>query len=261
MKLKITNVSFSYDKEPVMVNFSLSIEEGEFVSLIGPSGSGKSTLFYLIGGLYQPDQGDIYLDGKRVNGQRGNIGYMPQQPSLLPWRTVKKNILLGQELSRSPITLDVERLLKKAKLEGMEDQYPHQLSGGMQQRVSFLRTLMSNHSLLCLDEPFGALDALTRTEMQYWLQELLKEFNYTVLFITHSIEEALLLSDRIYVLGEKPMQVRKEIAIPFADLSWEQKRYDKRLIHYRQEIEQLLALEGMNDETAGCSHPLREIYR
>lgn len=245
MKLEISNVSFAYGKEPVMVNFSLAIKEGEFVSLIGPSGSGKSTLFYLIGGLYKPNEGDIYLDGKRVNGQRGHIGYMPQQPSLLPWRTVEKNILLGQELSRSSATLDVKMLLKKAKLEGFEHKYPHQLSGGMQQRVAFLRTLMSNHSLLCLDEPFGALDALTRTEMQYWLQELLKEFQYTVLFITHSIEEALLLSDRIYVLGTKPMEVKQEFVVPFVDISWEQKRYEKQLIKLRQEIEQILALEGM----------------
>src|SRR5690606_25021628 len=136
-KLVISNVSFAYGQEPIIDDFSLSIQEGEFVSLIGPSGSGKSTLFYLIGGLYQPDQGDIYLDGERINGKRGKIGYMPQQPSLLPWRTDKANILLGKELSRSLKTPDVKRLLEKVKLDGLENKYPHQLSGGMQQRVAF----------------------------------------------------------------------------------------------------------------------------
>lgn len=243
-KLVISNVSFAYDHEPILDDFSLSIQEGEFVSLIGPSGSGKSTLFYLIGGLYQPDQGDIYLDGERINGKRGKIGYMPQQPSLLPWRTVKMNILLGKELSRSPKTQNVKRLLEKAKLEGLENKYPHQLSGGMQQRVAFLRTLVSNHSLLCLDEPFGALDALTRTDMQYWLQELLKEFRYTILFITHSIEEALLLSDRVVVLTHRPMRVRREYVIPFANANWDQKREQKSFFDLRKEIEQMLSAEG-----------------
>lgn len=247
-KLVISNVSFAYGQEPIIDDFSLSIQEGEFVSLIGPSGSGKSTLFYLIGGLYQPDQGDIYLDGERINGKRGKIGYMPQQPSLLPWRTVKANILLGKELSRSPKTQDVKRLLEKAKLEGLENKYPHQLSGGMQQRVAFLRTLVSNHSLLCLDEPFGALDALTRTDMQYWLQELLKEFRYTILFITHSIEEALLLSDRVVVLTHRPMRVRREYVIPFANAKWNQKRDQKSFSDLRREIEQMLSAEGTSSE-------------
>lgn len=244
MKLKLSNLSFAYGKEPILDHFSLSIREGEFVSLIGPSGSGKSTLFYLIGGLYEPDEGEIYLDGKRINGQRGHIGYMPQQPSLLPWRTVEGNIRLGMELSGSSQEQDIERLLAKAKLNGWAQKYPHQLSGGMQQRVAFLRTLVSDHSLLCLDEPFGALDALTRTEMQYWLHERLKEFRYTVLFITHSIEEALILSDRIIVLGQKPMQIKKEFQLPFCEQPWKEKRHAKAWMEIRQEIEEIIALEG-----------------
>lgn len=243
MKLKISNLTFSYGNERILEHFSLSVREGEFVSIIGPSGSGKSTLFYLIGGLYEPDEGDIYLDGKRVNGQRGQIGYMPQQPSLLPWRTVEGNIRLGMELSGSDPTQDIKPLLAKAKLAGLEKKYPHQLSGGMQQRVAFLRTLVSDQSLLCLDEPFAALDALTRTKMQYWLQERLQEYHYTVLLVTHSIEEALLLSDRIIVVSQKPMRIKKEIPLPFGHCSWQQKRSASQFLEIRQAIEQMLALE------------------
>jgi len=245
MKLKISNLSFSYGSERILDRFSLSVREGEFVSIIGPSGSGKSTLFYLIGGLFEPDEGDIYLDGRRINGQRGHIGYMPQQPSLLPWRTVEGNIRLGMELSGSTQMQDIRELLAKAKLEGLERKYPSQLSGGMQQRVAFLRTLVGDHSLLCLDEPFAALDALTRTEMQYWLQERLQEFHYTVLLVTHSIEEALLLSDRIIVVGQKPMQIKKEFSLPFHEIPWKQKRNTSQFMELRHEIEQILAVEGM----------------
>ena len=245
MKLKLSNLSFSYGKEQILDHFSLTVQEGEFVSIIGPSGSGKSTLFYLIGGLYEPDEGEIYLDGKRVNGQRGHIGYMPQQPSLLPWRTVEGNICLGMELSESSQTQNIKHLLEKAKLKGWEQKYPDQLSGGMQQRVAFLRTLVGNHALLCLDEPFAALDALTRMEMQYWLQEWLQEFRHTVLLITHSIEEALLLSDRVIVVGQRPMKIKQEYRLPFDGMTWKQRRNSSQLIKLRQEIEQILALEGM----------------
>lgn len=223
-----------------MQQFSLQVKEGDFVSLIGPSGSGKSTLFYLIGGVYRPTEGDIQLEGQSIVGKRGQIGYMPQQASLLPWRTVAENIRLGAELSSGKSTVDVHTLLEKANLTGLEQKYPHQLSGGMQQRVAFLRTLMGTQSLLCLDEPFAALDALTRSEMQYWLWEILQREKRTVLFITHSIEEALLLSNRVIVLGKKPMNILDEIRIPFAQHVWEDKRHDPLLLNMRKEIEQIL---------------------
>lgn len=239
MKLKLDQISFAYGKEQILKNFSLSVKTGEFVSLVGPSGSGKSTIFYLIGGLYQPLKGNIFLDGQVITGKRGHIGYMPQQPSLFPWRTVEENIRLGAELS-STSSENMDSLLKKVKLENWKKKYPHQLSGGMQQRVALIRTLVGDHSLLCLDEPFAALDALTRSNMQYWLRNLLKTEQRTVLLITHSIEEALLLSDRIVVFDQKPIQRSDEYIVPFRKKSWEEKRRDSSFYELRHEIEQLL---------------------
>ena len=216
MKLELKNIEFSYGSTPVISNLSLFVHEQEFVSFIGPSGSGKSTLFYLIGGLQIPDGGEIEWDGKPIIGKRGNFAYMPQQPSLFPWRTVAENIALPGELHRQKVKPErIRQYLENAGLNGAGPLYPHELSGGMQQRVAFLRTLASGQDWLLLDEPFGALDALTRTKMQKWLYSLLKQEQRTILFITHSIEEALLLSDRIYVLTKRPMQVYKEVKVPF----------------------------------------------
>lgn len=216
MKLEIKNIRFSYGSMPVISDLSLFVREQEFVSFIGPSGSGKSTLFYLIGGLKRPTRGEIKWNGKSIIGKRGNFAYMPQQPSLFPWRTVTENIALPGELrNQKADPKQIEQYLANAGLSDTGSLYPHELSGGMQQRVAFLRTLASGQDWLLLDEPFGALDALTRTKMQKWVYSLLKNEQRTILFITHSIEEALLLSDRIYVLTKRPMQVHKEVEVPF----------------------------------------------
>jgi ABC-type nitrate/sulfonate/bicarbonate transport system ATPase subunit len=195
----------------VLDNLSLSIQEGEFVALIGPSGSGKSTLFQIIGGLVSADRGEVKLDG--------SISYVPQHNSLFPWRTVVDNILLPSELSRkesaSMNRAKAHLLLDKLGLGDYAYAYPSQLSGGMQQRIAFARALMSDSSLMLLDEPFGALDALTRMAMQNWLLDLWQAEQRTVFMITHSIEEALLLADRIYILSDKPARVLKEIVVPF----------------------------------------------
>ncbi|MBA4603052.1 ABC transporter ATP-binding protein [Thermoactinomyces mirandus] len=241
MKLEVKNVCFAYDSLPIIKDLSISISQGEFVSLIGPSGSGKSTLFYLIGGLMKPAQGDIAWKGQSIVGQRGNFAYMPQQPSLFPWRTVTENISLPGELQHRKIAAEqVQIYLKKAGLTDAGNRYPHELSGGMQQRVAFLRTLASGQDWLLLDEPFGALDALTRTHMQKWLHTLLKQEQRTILFITHSIEEALLLSDRIYVLTDRPMQVYKEITVPFSQTSRFSLRGSKKWETLRKQLEDWL---------------------
>ncbi|SHF30792.1 ABC-type nitrate/sulfonate/bicarbonate transport system, ATPase component [Seinonella peptonophila] len=242
MDLEVSQLSFAYEHDRVIDQLSLSVHAGEFVSLIGPSGSGKSTLFYLLGGLYQPLEGEIQLGGQSIINQTGKIGYMPQQPSLFPWLTVAENIRLGRRLNRiSSKFPDLVRLLKKARLDNVEHKYPHQLSGGMQQRVALLRTLAAGYPLLCLDEPFAALDALTRQQMRAWLFELLLTEHQTILFITHSVEEALLLSDRIYVLTNRPLQVKKEIVLPFQrDLSFQQRRDQSTFIDLRRKIESLL---------------------
>ena len=209
------NISKSFKGNKVLHELSFHVNDGEFVTIVGPSGSGKSTLFHLIGGLYTPDSGDIRMDGELMNGQRGAISYTPQSPSLLPWRTVLHNILLGGEVIGENNELEAIRMIERAGLKGYEHAYPSELSGGMQQRVSFIRSLMSPQSLICLDEPFSSLDEFTRLDMQNWLLSIWEENKRSILLVTHHIEEALYLSDRIIVLSGKPAKIKKEFSIPF----------------------------------------------
>ncbi len=203
----------------VLNQLSFQVMDGEFVSIVGPSGSGKSTLFEVIGGLQKPDEGDVYIKGVRTTGLRGQIAYMPQQPALLPWRTVSGNIELALTVNKMPKHKAKQMALEWLQRIGLDQYakaYPYMLSGGMQQRVSFLRALLSPQPLMLLDEPFGALDALTRMEMQQWLLSIWEQNRRSVLFVTHSIEEALLLSDRIIVLSSRPAQIIEEIPVPFS---------------------------------------------
>lgn len=202
----------------VLDGLSLTVQTGQFVSIIGPSGSGKSTLFHIIGGLTAPDAGSIWMNGVDITGQKGRIAYMPQQPALFPWRTVLDNVLLPRELAgmdQEQATQEARRWIERAGLSEFEQAYPHTLSGGMQQRTAFLRAMMSPHEVMCLDEPFSALDALTRSDMQHWLLDIWEENRRSVLMITHHIEEALLLSDTVYVLSSRPAQVLQKIDVPF----------------------------------------------
>lgn len=203
---------------PVLDDVSIRVREGEFVTLLGPSGSGKSTLFRLIGGIELPDAGDVFIAGRNVTGKRGLISYMPQQASLFPWMTVTGNIASALEIvgvPRREARETARKWLDRIGLSAVAGEYPAVLSGGMQQRVSFLRALLMPRSVMCLDEPFAALDALTRSDMQQWLLQLWETKRRSVLFVTHSIDEALTLSDRIYVLSPAPARVKREIAVPF----------------------------------------------
>ncbi|WP_379158753.1 ABC transporter ATP-binding protein [Paenibacillus sp. sgz5001063] len=220
--LDVRGVSKSYfhrgRETRVLDNVSLTVEPQEFVSIVGPSGCGKSTLFHIIGGLELPGAGTVSMSGKNVTGQRGEISYMPQQPALFPWRTIEDNVLLAGELKGEPkaeARTVARHWLGKVGLGGFERAYPHMLSGGMQQRAAFLRALLAPQELMLLDEPFSALDALTREQMQRWLLELWEENRRSVLFITHNIEEALLLSSRIYVFSGRPGSVLHTIDVPF----------------------------------------------
>ncbi|MFD1952728.1 ABC transporter ATP-binding protein [Paenibacillus thailandensis] len=247
--LTVRNVRKSFGKgaakKDVIADLSLTVGEGEFVSIVGPSGSGKTTLFQMIGGLTLPDEGDILIGGKRINGQRGNVSYMPQQASLLPWRTVAGNVELALQIagaSRKEAAELTSEWLGKIGLASYGDAYPGVLSGGMQQRVSFLRALLSPQRLMLLDEPFGALDALTRLSMQRWLLSIWEANRRSVLLVTHSIEEALLLSDRIIVLSQSPAVVLDEFVVPYgrprSDKLWtdpEFNRYKERVYNVLQE--------------------------
>lgn len=216
MSLVIHNIQQSFDKKQVLNKLSFTVQDGEFISIIGPSGSGKSTLFSIVGGLLKPDDGQITLDGQSILNERGHISYMPQQDTLLPWRTILQNVVLGQELQEKTDFHLAEDMLGKAGLQDAIHAYPHQLSGGMKQRASFIRALLSPQKLLLLDEPFSALDEFTRLDMQKWLLSIWEEHRPTILLITHSIEEALLLSDKIIILSSSPATVKEVIDVPFS---------------------------------------------
>src|SRR5579883_70792 len=201
---------------PVLQPLDLEVEQGEFVSLIGPSGCGKSTLFNIIAGLEQPDSGSLSIDGDASPRRTGKTGYMPQQPLLLPWRTVEENVMLGLDIRRVPRKRAREQareLLKRFGLSEFAEHYPAALSGGMSQRVALLRTVLFHPSFLLLDEPFGALDALTRLSLQMWLQELWQSLKSSILFITHDVREAILLSDRIYIFSARPARVLRVVRV------------------------------------------------
>ncbi|UNK21172.1 ABC transporter ATP-binding protein [Paenibacillus sp. N3/727] len=240
--------SFRDRKQEVRVldGLSLAVQPRQFVSIIGPSGSGKSTLFHIIGGLTAPDAGSIWMDSADVTGQKGLIAYMPQQPALFPWRTVEDNVLLPRELAGMPKVqaLEETRLwIERAGLTGFEKAYPHTLSGGMQQRTAFLRAMMSPQEVMCLDEPFSALDALTRSDMQRWLLDIWEEHRRSVLMITHHIEEALLLSDTVYVMSSRPASILQKIEVPFPRPRRENILSDPAFLDLKHEISAMMREE------------------
>ena len=188
-------------------NISLQVGAGEFVTLVGPSGSGKSTLFNLVAGLLEPDSGEVWLDGQLQHERAGSFGYMPQRDLLLPWRNVTANVAIPLELNgidRTVAKARAEEMLVHFELEEFGDLYPSALSGGMRQRAALLRTILTEKDVLLLDEPFGALDALTRRELQDWLLTLWREYSKTIFFITHDVDEALYLGDRVMVISSRP---------------------------------------------------------
>ncbi len=201
---------------PALKDVSFKVMPGEFVTIIGPSGSGKSTLFNLCVGLLKPDEGEILIDGEKTLNRAGIVGYMPQRDLLLPWRNVLENVLVPLEiqgLSGSESRQKALEMLPHFGLEGFEREYPSALSGGMRQRAALLRTWLMGRSTLLFDEPFGALDALTRKELQDWLLKACREFERTVLFITHDVEEAIYLADRVIVLSARPGRIKRELPI------------------------------------------------
>ena len=201
---------------PALEKTSFRVAEGRFASIIGPSGCGKSTLFNIMAGLMPPTTGDVLADGRSIACRAGTVGYMLQKDLLLPWRTILDNIILGLEIRGVPKKDAAARalpLMKKYGLGGFESHYPSELSGGMRQRAALLRTLLYDRDILLLDEPFGALDAQTRLSMQNWLLEIWQDFGKTVLFVTHDIDEAIYLSDVVFVFSPRPGRIRAEIPV------------------------------------------------
>jgi ABC-type nitrate/sulfonate/bicarbonate transport system ATPase subunit len=201
----------------VLRRIDLCVRAGEFVSIIGPSGSGKSTLFNILIGMTPPTAGDALVDGQPVRGRHGLVAFMPQRDLLFPWRRLLDNTTLGLEVRGVPAKEARRRaldLFPEFGLAGFEKAWPYELSGGMRQRAALLRTVVQGQDILLLDEPLGALDSLTRTEMQEWLAGVWERFRWTVLLITHDIREAVFLSDRVYVFSPRPGTVRLTLDVP-----------------------------------------------
>ena len=204
---------------PVLDGVEFDVAPGEFVAVVGPSGCGKSTLFNVIAGLEPPDDGRVLVDGEDATGRVDPFAYMPQQDLLFPWRTVLDNTTLGLEVagvSRREARKRAGALFGPFGLAGFERARPGQLSGGMRQRAALLRTVVQDRAVLLLDEPFGALDALTRADMQVWLDGVRDRYGWTVLMVTHDVREAVFLADRVLVLGPRPTTVRQEVAVRLA---------------------------------------------
>jgi ABC-type nitrate/sulfonate/bicarbonate transport system ATPase subunit len=202
----------------VLDRVTLSVPPGSFVSIVGPSGCGKSTLLRVFAGLVAPSAGTARVEGTPAAGRPGLVAYMPQRDLLLPWRRTLANATLGAEVSGVPAheaRRAALRLLPRFGLEGFERAWPSQLSGGMRQRLALLRTVLVPRNVLLLDEPFGALDAITRRSMQRWLEEVWLEDRRTVLLVTHDVEEALMLSDEVMVMSPRPGRIVRQVAVPF----------------------------------------------
>jgi len=252
-KLEVKNSSKVFRKNGkeffALKDTNLQIPEGKFISIIGPSGCGKSTLFNIIAGLIKPSTGNVLLDGKDIVGKSGHVGYMLQKDLLLPWRNILHNVILGLEVKGVPKKEAIQRalpLLERYGLEGFEKHFPDELSGGMRQRAALLRTLLYDQDVILLDEPFGALDAQTRLLMQEWLLQIWGDFKKTILFITHDIDEAIFLSDEIYILTPRPGTIKEKVSIHLPRPRNEQTLLDSEFIQLKEYV--LQALKS-NEET------------
>lgn len=215
-KLRVENLKKKFEETTIIDDISFHVNENEFVSILGPSGSGKSTIFNMISGLLDADSGKVIIDGEDYTGKVGRVSYMYQKDLLLPWKKIIDNVAIPLVIKGEKVNRAREMVIEYFKpfgLEGFEYNYPHQLSGGMKQRAALLRTYMFSQDIMLLDEPFGALDAITRNKMHFWLLDVMKNLNSTVVFITHDIEEAIFLSDRIYILSDKPARIKEEIIV------------------------------------------------
>ncbi|MDO4663471.1 MAG: ABC transporter ATP-binding protein [Erysipelotrichaceae bacterium] len=243
MKLSVEHLKLSFGEQLILNDLSFAIKEKEFVTILGPSGCGKSTILNILAGLLNDYSGTIQVDGQEIHGVSEHFAYMPQDDLLLEWRTILDNVTLyGKIHHDQSAKQNALAEFKTFGLEGYENAYPSALSGGMRQRAAFLRTSLCQADILLLDEPFGALDVITRNDMQDWLLNLRKQYNRTTLLVTHDIDEALYLSDRIFVLSNKPSVIIKEI-----DLSKEQKSREWLFSQSKIKQEIFNVLKGENN--------------
>jgi len=242
-KLTVKNVSVSYGQERIIEDVSIELNKGEIVGLLGVSGAGKTTLFNVVSGLLYPNTGRVYLDDEDITGQAGRVSYMLQKDLLLPFKTVIDNVAL-------PLIIKGEKK-KKARemasayfeefgLEGTQNKYPHQLSGGMRQRAALLRTYLFSNEIALLDEPFSALDTITKAGMHKWYLDVMERIKLSTLFITHDIDEAILLSDRIYIMTGKPGRISSEIIITEPKPRSKEFGVSHEFLEYKKEILSIL---------------------
>lgn len=242
--LKTENISVSFDDKKIIQDVSIELRKGELVSLLGISGSGKSTLFNVIAGLIVPDSGRVLLNGGDITGRSGFLSYMLQKDLLLPYKTIVDNVALPltvRGVRKSEARRRVMAHFEEFGLSGTERKYPNQLSGGMRQRAALLRTYMFSDEVALLDEPFSALDAITKSNMHDWYLDIMKRIKLSTLFITHDIDEAILLSDRIYILGGSPAGIVEEIVIDKNDVRDPDLLLSENFLTYKKTIISVLS--------------------
>ncbi|WP_312831842.1 ABC transporter ATP-binding protein [Sedimentibacter saalensis] len=238
-KLTTKNITVFYDGSKVIDDISIELRQGEIVSILGVSGVGKTTLFNVISGLVMPDSGTVELDGKNITGTTGNVSYMLQKDLLLPYKTIIDNVslpLIIRGEKKSKAREYTAKYFEEFGLSGTEYKYPRQLSGGMRQRAALLRTYLFSNQVALLDEPFSALDSITKGNMHQWYLQVMEQIKLSTFLITHDIDEAILLSDRIYIIAGKPGKITEEIIIDEAKPRHKDFIVSENFMNYKKHI-------------------------
>ncbi len=247
-QLSAQNIGVAFDGRQIITDVSLHLNEGEIVSLLGVSGGGKTTIFNCLAGLLVPDMGKVFLDDTDITGKPGKISYMMQKDLLLPHYTVLDNACLGLLIkgkSKKESRAAAQTLFEEFGLAGTEKKYPHQLSGGMRQRVALLRTYLASDGVALLDEPFSALDAITKRTLHMWYLQIMEKIRLSTLFVTHDTEEAVLLSDRVYILGGSPGTITDEIKIDLPGKKEDRSPASDLFLAYKKELQEKTAVTAV----------------